>query len=75
MDTFDVNLLSQVKALDQKMSVSHDQLHLQRKVHTEDKEKGKFTRRKSRKDSRHYEGEFEEPSRLKEKESTIDIIK
>lgn len=74
MDTFDVNLLSQVKALDQKMSVSHDQLHLQRKGHTEDKEKGKFTRRKSRKDSRHYEGEFEETSSLKEKESTIDII-
>jgi len=74
MDAFDVNLLSQVKALDQKMSVSHDQLHLKRKVLTEDKGKGKFTGRKTQKNSQHHEGELEETSILKEKESTIDII-
>jgi hypothetical protein len=32
MDAFDVNLLSQVKALNQKMSISQEQLHLKRKA-------------------------------------------
>ncbi len=74
MDTFDVNLLSQVKALNQKMSVSHEQLHLKRKLLTEDKGKGRYPGKKSQKDSKHYEGDFQGTSNLEEKESTIDII-
>ena len=74
MDTFDVNLLSQVKALNQKMSISQEQLHLKRKVLNEDKEKGRYPRRKSTGDSMQYEGESQIPSTIEEKENLIDTI-
>jgi hypothetical protein len=74
MDTFDVNLLSQVKALNQKMSISQEQLHLKRKVLNEDKQKGRYSGRKSARDSMHYEGESQTTSTKEEKENTIDII-
>ena len=74
MDTFDVNLLSQVKALNQKMSISQEQLHLKRKVLNEDKEKGRYSRRKSARVSMHYEGESQTTSTIEDKENTIDII-
>jgi len=74
MDTFDVNLLSQVKALDQKMSISQEQLHLKRKGFTEEKGKGKYLRGKLQKNSHQHEGETEGTSIPKQKETTIDII-
>jgi len=74
MDTFDVNLLSQVKALNQKMSISQEQLHLKRKVLNEDKEKGRYHRRKFAGDPIQYEGESQITSTIEEKENIIDII-
>jgi hypothetical protein len=74
MDTFDVNLLSQVKPLNQKMSISQEQLHLKRKVLNADKEKGRYHRRKSAGDSIQNEGESPIQSTLEEKENIIDII-
>ncbi|HQO62346.1 MAG TPA: hypothetical protein PK528_01920 [Syntrophorhabdus sp.] len=73
MDAFDVNLLSQVKALNQKMSVSHEQLHLKRKVFTGEKGKGKYPGKKLRKYPGSYEGELQGVSFPEEKENIIDI--
>ena len=73
MDTFDVNLLSQVKALNQKMSISQEQLHLKRKIHNESKGKGRYHRKKSPQNSGHYDEEYPGTSTSEEKASTIDI--
>jgi hypothetical protein len=74
MDTFNVNLLSQVKALNQKMSISQEQLHLNRKVLNEDKEKGRHPGRKSARDSVRYKEESQVTSTKEEKQNIIDII-
>jgi hypothetical protein len=73
MDAFDVNLLSQVKALNQKMSISQEQLHLKRKAINEDRGKGKHPGRKTARNVGHYEGEHEKSSAGEGNESTIDI--
>ncbi|HBA56058.1 hypothetical protein [Syntrophorhabdus aromaticivorans] len=41
MDTFDVNLLSQVQALSTKLSISQEHLHLKKKAHSEERGKGR----------------------------------
>lgn len=74
MDTFDVNLLSQVKALNQKMSISQEQLHLNRKVINEDKDKGRHPGRKSARDPARYKEESRVTSTKEEKQNIIDII-
>jgi hypothetical protein len=73
MDAFDVNLLSQVKALNQKMSISQEQLHLKRKAINEDKGKGKYPGRKPARDHGRHDVEYQATSVVEEKESTIDI--
>jgi hypothetical protein len=73
MDTFDVNLLSQVKALNQKMSISQEQLHLKRKAMNEDKGKGRYSGRKPTKDPGRHNGEYQASSSVEAIESTIDI--
>jgi hypothetical protein len=42
MDAFDVNLLSQVQALNKKLSIAQEQLHLRKKIGNEDKGKGRY---------------------------------
>jgi hypothetical protein len=54
MDAFDVNLLSQVKALNQKMSISQERLHLKRKAINRDKGKGNNPGRKTAPNAGHY---------------------
>lgn len=73
MDTFDVNLLSQVKALNQKMSISQEQLHLKRKAVNEDKGKGRYTGKRFTKNPSHHDGEYKTASTIEEKEGIIDI--
>lgn len=73
MDTFDVNLLSQVKALNPKMSISQEQLHLKRKAISEDKGKGKYPGRKPARDLGRHDSEYTAASTAEAKESTIDI--
>jgi hypothetical protein len=73
MDTFDVNLLSQVKALNQKMSISQEQLHLKRKAKNEDREKGKYSGRRPTGNPGRTDGEYQSKLSDEDKESTIDI--
>lgn len=73
MDTFDVNLLSQVKALNQKMSISQEQLHLKRKSVNEDKGKGRYPGKRFIKDPGHNEGEYKKTPTIEEREGIIDI--
>ena len=73
MDAFDVNLLSQVKPLNQKMSISQEQLHLKRKVGAEDKGKGKDGGKKGPHDGKRYDGHYHEAKGENDGESTIDI--
>lgn len=73
MDAFDVNLLSQVKALNQKMSISQEQLHLKRKANNEDKGKGGYPGKRPSRNPGHHDGEYQATSTVEEKESTIDI--
>ena len=73
MDTFDVNLLSQVKALNQKMSISQEQLHLKRKAMNEDKGKGKYPGRRPTRNPGRTNGEYPSGLSDEDKESTIDI--
>lgn len=73
MATFDVNLLSQVKALNPKMSISQEQLHLKRKAISEENGKGKYHGRKPARNLGHHDGEYTAASTAEEKESTIDI--
>jgi hypothetical protein len=73
MDTFDVNLLSQVKALDKKMSISQEQLHLRRKAINEEKGKGRYPGRRPARDAGCYDGECQTTPTIEEKENIIDI--
>jgi hypothetical protein len=73
MDTFDVNLLSQVKALNQKMSISQEQLHLKRKANSEDKGKGKYPGRRPTSSLRSANAEYQSELTAEDKESIIDI--
>jgi hypothetical protein len=73
MDAFDVNLLSQVKALNQKMSISQEQLHLKRKANNEDRRKGGYTGKRPARDHGRHDGGCQATSTFEEKESTIDI--
>jgi hypothetical protein len=72
MDTFDVNLLSQVKALNQKMSISQEQLHLKRKAMNEDKGKGRYPGKRISKDPGRHD-DYQAASTIEEKEGIIDI--
>jgi hypothetical protein len=47
MDTFDVNLLSQVQALNKKLSISQEHLNLKRKAVNEDRGKGRYPGKRS----------------------------
>jgi hypothetical protein len=73
MDTFDVNLLSQVKALNQKMSTSQEQLHLKRKAINEDKGKRKYPGKRPTRNPGRTNGEYQPGLSAEDKESTIDI--
>jgi len=73
MDAFDVNLLSQVKALNQKMSISQEQPHPKRKALNEDKDKGRHPGRKASHKVGSYKGEYQGMPAGEERESTIDI--
>lgn len=73
MDAFDVNLLSQVKALNQKMSISQEQLHLKRKAMNEDKGKGRYAGKRPAKGPACHESEYQVVSKIEEKEGIIDI--
>jgi hypothetical protein len=73
MDAFDVNLLSQVKALNQKMSISQEQLHLKRKALNEDKGKGRYAGKRPGKDPASHTSEYQVVSKIEEKEGVIDI--
>jgi hypothetical protein len=73
MDAFDVNLLSQVKALNQKMSISQEQIHLKRKATNEDKGKGRYPGKKLAKNPNRNDNEYHLVSTTEEKDSIIDI--
>lgn len=73
MDAFDVNLLSQVKALNQKMSISQEQLHLKRKAMNEEKGKGRYPGKRPAQGPGQHDGEYQVASTIEEKEGIIDI--
>lgn len=73
MDSFDVNLLSQVKALNQKMSISQEQLHLKRKVMNEEKGKGRNAGKRFPKGVCAMNSEYPMGYKEEEREGCIDI--